>query len=211
MGGPALFDFISKAVEQSGYLGITLLMFAENLFPPIPSEVIMPLAGYSAGRGNLDIVLVVIAGSIGSLAGALLWYYVGRWVGHERLRRFASRYGRLLTVEPRELDSAFAWFQDHGGKAVFFGRLIPAVRTLISVPAGIFDMPMTRFLLWSGLGTMIWTTVLAMAGYALGDQHQKVAAWMNPISYGVLGLLVVIYLYRVVTFDPHPEKRAGRT
>ncbi|MDX1540565.1 MAG: DedA family protein [Geminicoccaceae bacterium] len=193
-------------MEQSGYLGIALLMFAENLFPPIPSEVIMPLAGFSAGEGKLDIALVVVAGSVGSLAGALLWYYIGRWIGRERLRRFASRYGRFLTVEPRELDSAFAWFGEHGSKAVFFGRLVPAIRTLISVPAGICAMPMIRFLIWSGLGTVIWTGALAAAGYLLGEQHQKVAAWMNPISYGVIGLLVLVYLYRVVTFDPAPER-----
>lgn len=199
-----MFDFVTNAVEQGGYLGIALLMFLENVFPPIPSEVIMPLAGFTAGEGKLDIVLVVITGSVGSLAGALLWYYIGRWVGHERLRRFASRYGRLLTVEPRELDRAFAWFREHGGKAVFIGRLLPAVRTFISVPAGIFDMPLGRFLIWSGVGTVLWSGGLALAGYLLGEQHDEIQAWMNPVSYGVIGLLVVIYLYRVVTFDPTP-------
>jgi membrane protein DedA with SNARE-associated domain len=204
-----VFDVVTKAVEQSGYLGIALLMFAENLFPPIPSEVIMPLAGFIAGEGKLNIVLVVIAGSAGSLVGALLWYYIGRWVGRDRLRRFASRYGRLLTVAPSELDSAFAWFHEHGGKAVFIGRLIPAVRTLISVPAGLSDMPMTRFLIWSGLGTVIWSGALALAGYLLGEQHDRIQAWMNPVSYGVIALLLLIYLYRVVTFDGKPDESAG--
>jgi membrane protein DedA with SNARE-associated domain len=183
-----------------GTLGIALLMFAENVFPPIPSELIMPLAGFSAARGERNLLIVIIAGSIGSLLGALLWYYIGQKVGAERLERWARKHGRWLTLSPKEVEQACAWFNRHGGKAVFIGRLIPAVRTLISVPAGIARMPLASFLLYSAAGTILWTALLATAGYFLESQYEKVAHWMNPISNVVIGVIVLGYLYRVVRF-----------
>lgn len=197
-----MFDWITGFVEQSGYLGIALLMFLENVFPPIPSELIMPLAGYSATQGQLNIVLVIIAGSVGSLLGALLWYYVGRWLGCERVRRFAATHGRWLTITPGEVDHARDWFQRHCGKSVFIGRLVPAVRTLISIPAGIAEMPLVKFLLYSTAGTVLWTALLAAAGYLLGSQYQQVSSWVGPVSNVIVGALVIWYIYRVVTFDP---------
>ena len=186
--------------EEMGSLGIAVLMFAENVFPPIPSELIMPLAGFSAARGELNLMIVIIAGSIGSLLGALLWYYIGRKIGAERLERWAAKHGRWLTLSPNEVEQSCAWFNRHGGKAVFIGRLIPAVRTLISVPAGIAGMPLGSFLLYSAAGTILWTALLATAGYLLESQYDKVAHWMNPISNVVIGLFVLGYLYRVVRF-----------
>ena len=186
--------------EEMGSLGIAVLMFAENVFPPIPSELIMPLAGFSAARGELNLMIVIIAGSIGSLLGALLWYYIGRKIGAERLERWAAKHGRWLTLSPNEVEQSCAWFNRHGGKAVFIGRLIPAVRTLISVPAGIAGMPLGSFLLYSAAGTILWTALLATAGYLLESQYDKVAHWMNPISNVVIGLVVLGYLYRVVRF-----------
>lgn len=195
-----MFDWIVGLVQQTGSIGVALLMFAENVFPPIPSELIMPLAGFSAAQGDLNLVVIIVAGTIGSLLGALLWYYIGKWVGADRLKRWASKHGRWLTVSPEEVDQASEWFQRHGGAAVFFGRLIPAVRTLISVPAGIAGMPLIPFLLYSTLGTALWTTFLAGAGYLLESQYQRVSDWVNPVSNVVIGLLVLWYIYRVVTF-----------
>jgi membrane protein DedA with SNARE-associated domain len=200
-----MFDWITGIIEQSGYFGIALLMFAENLFPPIPSELIMPLAGFTAARGDLNIFLVVIAGSAGSLLGAVFWYYVGFWVGGRRLKAWAAQHGRWLTLTPQEIDQVCGWFNRHGAKAVFLGRLVPAVRTLISFPAGIASMPFTRFLLSSMLGTVIWTALLAAGGYALESQYRKVADWMNPVANVIIFMLVLWYLYRVVTF-----RRASR-
>jgi membrane protein DedA with SNARE-associated domain len=199
MEGEIVFDWM-MGFQKMGTLGIVLLMFAENVFPPIPSELIMPLAGFSAARGECNLVIVIIAGSIGSLLGALLWYYVGKKIGAERLKRWATIHGRWLTLSPKEVEQACAWFNCHGGKAVFIGRLIPAVRTLISVPAGIAGMPLASFLLYSAAGTILWTTLLATAGYFLESQYDKVAGWMNPVSNVVIGLIVLGYLYRVVTF-----------
>ena len=196
----ALFDWVTGVVEQTGYVGIALLMLAENLFPPIPSEMIMPLAGFSAAQGKLHVVPVLLAGIVGSLAGAVFWYLVGRWVGAERLKRWTARHGRWLTITPADVDQASAWFEQHGGIAVLIGRLVPAVRTLFSVPAGLAAMPPLKFLTYSALGTGIWTAFLTAAGYLLEDQHQRVAGWLNPVSNVVIGVLVLWYLYRVATF-----------
>jgi membrane protein DedA with SNARE-associated domain len=202
-----MFDWISRYLSEGGYVAVALLMFAENLFPPIPSELIMPLAGFTAAQGELDIVLAVTAGAIGSLLGALFWYYLGLWVGSERLRTWAARHGRWVTFGPEDIDYVCAWFNRHGGKAVFVGRLVPAVRTLISLPAGFAQMSLRRFLIASALGTLLWTALLALAGYLLESQYWKVAEWMNPIADAVIAMLVLWYLYRVATFrrDPPPS------
>lgn len=206
-----MFDWITWLVEQTGYIGIALLMFGENLFPPIPSELIMPLAGFTAAQGRLGMTGVIVAGTIGSVAGALFWYYVGRWVGCARLKRWAARHGRWFTMAPDEIDRAVAAFNRHGALAVLAGRLIPAVRTLISVPAGVAAMGMPRFLLFSTVGTALWTCFLAGAGYLLQGSYQQVEDWLNPVSNIVFILLVLGYLYRVVTFDPRrrPSEAAG--
>lgn len=200
-----MFDRITGFLDAAGYLGVLLLMLAENLFPPIPSELIMPLAGFGAAQGRFSLVLVVLAGTAGSLLGALFWYALGRRVGGERLRRLAARHGRWFTLSPGDIDRAEAWFRRHGAKAVLFGRLVPAVRTLVSVPAGVTGMPLPRFLAWTALGTGLWTTLLAGAGYVLQGRHALVAAYLNPVSNVVVGLLALWYAYRVVTFRPEQQ------
>lgn len=201
-----MFEWITRLVSDGGYLGVAGLMLLENLFPPIPSELIMPLAGFVAARGELQIALVVLAGTLGSLAGALPWYYAGRWLGRDRLRRLAARHGRWLTVSPEEFDRASAWFDRHGGWAVLIGRLVPGVRTLISVPAGIAGMGLGRFLLLSAIGSLAWTAALALAGYVLEDHYAVVADYVDPASKAVLGAVVLLYLYRLVTFRSSPHR-----
>jgi len=195
-----LFDWVTSFVEGWGYLGIALLMLAENVFPPIPSEVVMPLAGFTAAEGDLNLFLVMLAGSVGSLAGAFFWYYVGKLVGCDGLKRFTRRHGRWLTLSTKEIDKADRWFDRHGGKAVLVGRLVPAVRTLISVPAGIAEMPRRTFLLYSAVGTVAWTAFLAVCGFLLESRYDAVAAYVNPVSNVVVGIMVAWYLYRVVTW-----------
>jgi membrane protein DedA with SNARE-associated domain len=198
--GAMMFDWTTGLVEQTGYFGVLLLMLAENVFPPIPSELIMPMAGFTAHQGQLNIIGVIAAGTVGSVLGALFWYYIGRWVGLDRLKHWTGRHGRWLTIAPDEVDQAKRWFDRHAGLAVFFGRLVPAVRTLISVPAGIAGMSLVSFLLYSTAGTGIWTALLAGAGYMLGSQYELVQGWLNPVSNVVAGALVLVYLYRVFTF-----------
>jgi membrane protein DedA with SNARE-associated domain len=200
--GNAVFDLIVDFVSRSGYIGVFLLMAAENIFPPIPSEMIMPLAGFAAARGDMHIAIVILVGTLGSIAGALPWYYAGRLFGQDRIRRLAARHGRLMTVTPEDFDKALHTFERHGRAAVFFGRLIPAIRTLISVPAGIARMSMPVFLAYSVVGSAIWTGLLAAAGYILQSQYTLIEGYVDPVSKGVVALVVIIYLYRVITFRP---------
>jgi membrane protein DedA with SNARE-associated domain len=202
-----VLDWITALIEKSGYLGIAALMLAENVFPPIPSELIMPLAGYNAARGELSLVGAVLAGSLGSIAGAFLWFGLGYWLGCEKLKRIAGRHGRWLTLTPGDIDDADAWFDRHGGKAVFLGRLVPGVRTLISVPAGVAHMSLSRFLTYSILGTVAWTAILAAAGFALGEQYQQVSGTLDPIANAVVVGLVIAYFYRVTTFQRRVRRK----
>lgn len=197
-----MFHHIVDYVSQGGYLGIFLLMLAENIFPPIPSELIMPLAGFVAARGELNIVLVILAGTAGSVVGALPWYYAGKLFGGDRLKRMASRFGRWMTVSPDDIELASVWFSKHGRAAVFFGRLVPAVRTLISVPAGMVKMPLLPFLLYSILGSLIWTSLLAASGYVLQAHYTVVEGYIDPLSKGVVILVLLVYVYRFIRFKP---------
>jgi membrane protein DedA with SNARE-associated domain len=202
-----MFDWITSVLDATGALGVGFLMLLENVFPPIPSELVMPLAGFVAARGEVGLVAVILAGSVGSLLGALLWYYLGRALGHDRLRSLAARHGRWLTLAPEEVDRAEAWFLRHGGAAVFLGRLVPGVRMLISVPAGVARMPLPRFLAWSAAGTVIWTAALAGAGFLLEGRYELVGHWVNPVSNVVVVGLVALYIWRVATFG---RRRAAR-
>jgi membrane protein DedA with SNARE-associated domain len=200
-----MFDWITGFVQSAGYWGIALLMLAENVFPPIPSEVIMPLAGFIAARDELNIVGVVAAGTAGTLAGALIWYYVGLRLGLDRLKRLVRRHGRWLTLDEMSIDHASRWFARHGRMALVIGHLIPAVRTLISVPAGVNRMGLVCFLAASAAGTVLWTALLAGAGYLLENQYERVQAYANVGTNLILGLMVAWYLYRVATWP-----RAGQ-
>lgn len=197
-----MFEWVVGIVEEGGYVGVFLLMFLENLFPPIPSEVIMPLAGFVAARGSLSLWLVLLAGSAGAILGALFWYYVGVWLGNGRVEWLIRRYGRILTLNLDELEQAREWFRWRAHWAVFLGRLMPTIRTLISVPAGVTPMPLGPFLFWTSLGTSIWTTMLALAGYLLESQYEVVESYVDPVSKGVVGLIVIVYVYRFVTYKP---------
>lgn len=195
-----MFDWITDTIGDMGYAGIILLMFLENVFPPIPSEIIMPAAGFTAARGELSFTGVLLAGTLGSLLGALPWYYAGKYLGDERLKRFASGHGRWLAISSGEIETALRWFDRHGGKTVFAGRLVPTVRTLISVPAGVARMKLPRFLVCSAAGTLLWTGLLTWAGFQLGDQYEKVGNYLGPVSMAIVVLIVLAYIYRVITF-----------
>ena len=195
-----MFDWITGFVESAGYLGIVLLMFAENVFPPIPSELIMPLAGFTAAKGDLNVFGVVAAGSIGTLIGALLWYYIGLRLGLEWIKKMANRHGRWMTLDEEGVDQANEWFRRHGKMALVIGHLVPAVRTLISVPAGVSRMPLLTFLVASAIGTVAWTAILTAAGYLLESQYERVEGYANIGTNTVLGLMLAWYAYRVVSW-----------
>ena len=196
-----MFDWITGFMETGGYGALFVLMLIENLFPPIPSEVIVPLAGFTAARGDLSFGMVIAVATLGSVVGAAFWYFIGRAFGFHRVKAIAaSRYGRFMTVTPNEVDQARDWFDRYGSLSVLFGRVVPTVRTLISVPAGIVAMPFLKFLLYSAVGSLAWILILAGAGYVLADQYDHVENWVNPVSNAVTLLIVGWYAYRVVTF-----------
>ncbi len=195
-------QWIISFIEQQGYLGIAMLMVLENVFPPIPSELIMPFAGFSAARGNLSLAGVLVAGTIGSLLGTLPWYVAGRCLTEQRLKRWAGRWGRWLTVSPGDIDHASDWFKRHGRAAVFFGRMVSAVRSVISVPAGIARMGLLAFLGWSAAGSLLWVSLLVGLGYGLESQYARVQAWLDPVTTLIVAAIVVGYLWRVLSFKP---------
>jgi membrane protein DedA with SNARE-associated domain len=201
-----MFDWIVGVIAGSGYLGIFFLLILENIFPPIPSELVIPLAGYSAAQGQLNVFLVIVAATAGAAVGALPWYYLGKIFGLERLKQMSFSYGRILTLSPADIDTARGWFLRYGKVAVLFGRLIPAVRTLISLPAGIASMPLPTFILYTTIGSLLWNAALVTLGYFLGNQHELVSVYLSPISDSVIVLIVVIYIYRVATFGKNKKE-----
>ncbi|GJL48964.1 MAG: alkaline phosphatase [Nitrospirales bacterium] len=186
-----MIDWVKSMVNGLGYTGLTMLMFLENVFPPIPSEVIMPLGGFLTTTQELTFIGVVLAGTLGSVLGALPLYYLGHHFDETYLKQLTDRYGRWLLMTSADIDYASAWFQRHGRKAVFFGRLVPGVRSLISVPAGSCHMPMGTFLLLTAGGAGIWTTFLAYTGRWLGKHYEQVSQYMQPLSYFVAALFLV--------------------
>jgi len=195
-----MLEWITNTINYLGYVGIALLMFLENLFPPIPSELIMPLAGFTARAtpDKLNILGVFFAGLVGSVAGALVWYYPGKFLGEQRLKRWADQYGKWVTVSSKDITKAKHWFDSQGSKAVLIGRLVPGVRTLISVPAGISNMPLLPFLFYTTLGSAAWVGLLTYSGYVLGSQYELVDKYLAPVSKIVLGSLVLAFVVWVL-------------
>ena len=193
-------SWILDLIRSLGYLGIALLMCLENLFPPIPSELIMPLAGVLAAQQDMSLTWAIVAGSIGSLVGQSAWFWLGRRIGERRMRHLAERHGRWLTMGPEDLDHAKDWLVRHGAWALLIGRLVPTVRTLISLPAGIAGISWWQFLAYSAVGTTLWTAALGAAGYALRAQFTRISDVLGPVSTTIVVGMVAWYLYRVVTY-----------
>jgi membrane protein DedA with SNARE-associated domain len=200
-------EWIIHTISSWGYLGIFLVMLAESIFPPIPSELIIPFAGYAAANGELNVFLVLISATVGAVVGMLPWYFAGRLFGLDRVRALADRFGRVMAFNADEIDMAVGWFTRFGPFIVLFGRLIPLIRTLISIPAGLSRMPLPIFLLASTTGALVWNTILTMAGYILHEHYELIEVVLDPLSYIVLGLVVVLYLIKVVTWRPSTARR----
>lgn len=187
-------DLIGSAVEANPLLGygvIALVMLLENVFPPIPSEVVMPYGGYLVHQGRLELLPTVLAGLVGTVLGAWFWYGIGRLINEERLAQWLGRHGRWLGIQPEDLDRSRRWFNRHGAAVVFWGRVIPGVRTLVSVPAGIELMPQLPFLAWTTAGSLIWTLLLTLAGQGMGKGYEQVEGWLEPWARGIKVLFVV--------------------
>jgi membrane protein DedA with SNARE-associated domain len=185
-----MLTWVEGVMNRLGYAGVVFLMFIENVFPPIPSEVVMPLAGYTAARGELGFAGVVIAGMLGSVLGALPLYYLGYTLGEERLAQWADKRGKWLALSGDDVRKAGKWFSKYQGVAVFLARLVPGVRSLISIPAGVAKMNMMIFLLYTATGTGIWAFILALLGRALGNNYEQVSVYLEPLSRVVIGILL---------------------
>ena len=185
-------------IERLGAVGVGLLIFLENVLPPIPSEVILPFAGFTAQQGDLNAVAAWLAATLGALAGALMLYGIGALIGEERLREL-SRKRWFVFFGEKDFDRGDRFFDRHGAAVVFFGRFIPLVRSIVSVPAGIERMPIPRFALLTFVGSGIWNAVFITAGWVLGENWDSVEKFLAPISYVVLALLLAagaFLLYR---------------
>lgn len=184
-------DTILNIMTTLGYPGIVLLMVLENVFPPLPSELILPAAGFAAAQGELTLWGVYLAAGLGSVIGTLPLYYLGRLVGEERLIAWADRHGRWLALRGQDIRQADAWFDRHGTRAVLFGRMVPGVRSLLSIPAGISGMPLPTFLLYSAIGSTAWAALLATAGYLLGERWEEVGGVVGPAGTALIAALLV--------------------
>jgi membrane protein DedA with SNARE-associated domain len=185
-----LAEWIKQLIETLGYPGIVLVMALENVFPPIPSELVMPLAGFMAAEGTFNLGAVIVAGMIGSVIGALALYYLGLWANEPIIRAFVRRWGRYALISENDLDVSLSYFSRYGEAVIFFGRLIPIVRSLISVPAGMQRMPLPRFLLFTVIGTTIWSAILTIAGWMLEENYERVAGVVE--RYQSLVILLVV-------------------
>ena len=196
-------------VDRLGEAGVGLLIFLENVVPPIPSEVILPLAGFRSSTGALNVVLTWIAATFGSVLGAVVLYGLGAWLGYDRLHALAGRRWFVITGQG-DLDRGQRIFRRHGGKIVLLGRCVPVVRSLVSIPAGIDRMALPRFLLLTTIGSAVWNALFIGLGWYLGDQWDRVQGWLGPVTSVVLGLVAVGLVWLAVRKararrDPTPE------
>ncbi|MGC9357344.1 MAG: DedA family protein [Anaerolineae bacterium] len=189
----AIAMWVQDVIRAMGYLGLGLVMFLENIFPPIPSEAVLPMAGWLAyeREGGFTLWGVTLVGAIGSVAGALVFYGMGYAFGESRLRELVRRYGKWLLLSEEDFDTALAWFNRYGEIVIFFGRMVPIVRSLISVPAGLASMDLGRFSIYTAVGTALWSFLLAFAGYLLGQNWPLVMEWMGRYEKVVIVLFVV--------------------
>lgn len=195
-----MLDWATTIIETTGYIGVAFGMFLENIFPPIPSELIMIFAGASAEDGGMHIILIILAGALGSVVGLLPWYYTGKWYGKERFKVFANKHGRYLTFSGKDVDRADKWFDKYGEVTVVIGRFLPAIRTLVAIPAAIMNMNIWRFCIFAFIGSILWDGGFALIGYYVGEHSESLAYPIEVVSYIALAGIILWYLYRVTTF-----------
>ena len=211
-------DFIINTMNQWGYLGVFLLIAIENIFPPIPSEVILLFGGAltaAALGGKLSIFWMIVAATLASLAGAILLYYIGKILKTERLKRIVSgRVGKVLRLKPADIDRADKWFDEKGNITVFICRCVPLLRSLISIPAGMSEMPMGKFILYTVVGSAIWNTILVTIGHNLGNNWESILGFFDNFSHLVVAICVVIAVVVLVWwfgFYRRGKKSGGKT
>ncbi|MFM7081379.1 MAG: DedA family protein [Actinomycetota bacterium] len=183
--------WVQDVIERLGAVGVALLVILENVFPPIPSEIVLPFAGFVAQRGDGSVIVMIFAATIGAVVGALILYGIAALIGPERLSTFIARFGRWFGVKPSDLQRAEQWFDRHAVAAVLLGRCVPLIRSVVSVPAGFRRMRIAPFLLYTAIGSIVWNTALIGAGAILGDQWERVEPYVATLQWVVIGLIVV--------------------
>jgi membrane protein DedA with SNARE-associated domain len=183
--------WVQDVIERLGAVGVALLVILENVFPPIPSEIVLPFAGFVAQRGDGSVIVMIFAATIGAVVGALILYGIAALIGPERLSAFIARFGRWFGVKPSDLQRAEQWFDRHAVAAVLLGRCVPLIRSVVSVPAGFRRMRIAPFLLYTAVGSIVWNSALIGAGAILGDQWERVEPYVATLQWVVIGLIVV--------------------
>lgn len=202
-------QFILHIIEQFGYFGVFFLILIENVFPPIPSEVILLFSGFFSTYTNLSVLYMIVASTLGSFLGAIILYYIGKIFNKERLKKIVNgRFGKILFLKEKDIDKADEWFDNKGNKSVFFCRFVPIVRSLISIPAGMSEMPMGKFIIYTICGSMIWNTVLICLGYRLGRNWEYVLTILDKYQMLVIVILVIIFGYVIIKF--YRKKRKSK-
>lgn len=202
-------QFILHIIEQFGYFGVFFLILIENVFPPIPSEVILLISGFFSSYTSLSVFYMILASTLGSFLGAIILYYIGKIFNKERLKKIVNgRLGKILFLKEKDIDKADEWFDNKGNKSVFFCRFVPIVRSLISIPAGMSEMPMGKFIIYTICGSMIWNTVLICLGYKLSDNWEYVLTILDKYQMVVIIILIIILGYVIIKF--YRKKRKSK-
>ncbi len=191
-------EYINQAVQENSllaYLTICFAMFLENIIPPIPSEIIMPLGGFFVYQQKLNFFILIFWGLLGTIAGSVPWYYLGRLVNERRISNFLDKKGKYFGISSDDLAKSKKWFDKYGVSLVFWGRLVPGIRTLISVPAGMELMPFRKFLIWTTLGSLIWVVLLTYAGYIFGENYLIIETYIDNIKFVVKPILILLSVY----------------
>ena len=194
----AIKIWVEKIISTMGYPGLYLVMFLENIFPPIPSEVVLPLAGSLTLSGRFSIGLITVVGMLGSLTGAFAFYGIGKWLGEANVRKFIEKYGRYAFLSTADLDRSLDWFNRYDDRVIFFSRMVPIVRSLISIPAGIAAMHFWKFSIYTILGTALWSFLLSFGGRLLGEQWHLITDFVNTyqnIVLVIIGLLLAYFIF----------------
>jgi membrane protein DedA with SNARE-associated domain len=193
-----LAGWVQDVIEQLGAVGVALLVILENVFPPIPSEIVLPFAGFVAWRGDGSVPVMILAATIGAVVGALVLYAIAAFIGDQRLAAFIERFGRWFGVKPSDLARAEAWFDRHAVAAVLLGRCVPLIRSVVSVPAGFRRMRLLPFVVYTAAGSAVWNTALIGAGAILGDQWDRVEPYVALLQYVVIAVIVLLVVRFVV-------------
>ena len=204
-------EMIIEIMNNFGYLGVFLLIAIENVFPPIPSEVILLFGGFMTTFSDMNIVGVIIASTLGSVLGAIILYYIGKILNKDRLKKIiTSKPGKILRLKPEDIDKADEWFDTKGNKTVFFCRFVPIIRSLISIPAGMSEMPMKKFLLYTAAGSLIWNAALTIAGSIVGENWTSIVDIMDQYSHIILVLLIILFIIAIIIFYKKRKKNNAK-